>query len=383
MYKRTTWTDLSGLLAAVLLAVSCTEPVGPRPEGRGPGAPRFDVAASSGIALDQLNGKLGETTTIWQGFHPTNPHLGDAIVVTFYWIGSTNILTRVYDHLGDANATPVGNTYNLVEYVTAGGISMATYVALNVQNFPEGTYPSGENILVVQADLASPIQDGGLMLSAFSGVSTVSTQALGGSHQASGTGSSYPTVADPGALAIDADALAYGVTMSNGVVGVDPPLGFTTITTLSDANIATEANYLVQAGAGSVDPQWSWYFNSPSTWLATALVLNPAATQLAITVQPSTTLPFMTIRPPVKVTALDARGNPVASFNGLVTIAIANNGGLLMPGTLSGTKTVTAANGVATFSDLSIDQVGNGYTLQAAASGLTGAVSAPFNIGPM
>ena len=383
MYKRTTWTGLSGLLAAVLLAVSCTEPVGPRPEGRGPGAPRFDVAASGGIALDQLNGKLGETTTIWQGFHPTNPHLGDAIVVTFYWIGSTNILTRVYDHLGDANATPVGNTYNLVEYVTAGGISMATYVALNVQNFPEGTYPSGENILVVQADLASPIQDGGLMLSAFSGVSTVSTQALGGSHQASGTGSSYPTVADPGALAIDADALAYGVTMSNGVVGVDPPLGFTTITTLSDANIATEANYLVQAGAGSVDPQWSWYFNSPSTWLATALVLNPAATQLAITVQPSTTLPFMTIRPPVKVTALDARGNPVASFNGLVTIAIANNGGLLMPGTLSGTKTVTAANGVATFSDLSIDQVGNGYTLQAAASGLTGAVSAPFNIGPM
>ena len=40
-------------------------------------------------------------------------------------------------------------------------------------------------------------------------------------------------------------------------------------------------------------------------------------------------------------------------------------------------------NGVATFSDLSIDQVGNGYTLQAAASGLTGAVSTPFNIGPM
>src|SRR5256712_6026991 len=65
--------------------------------------------------------------------------------------------------------------------------------------------------------------------------------------------------------------------MSNGVVGVDPPLGFTTITTLSDANIATEANYLVQAGAGSLDPQWTWYFNSPSTWLATALVLNPAA----------------------------------------------------------------------------------------------------------
>src|SRR2546426_2073111 len=29
--------------------------------------------------------------------------------------------------------------------------------------------------------------------------------------------------------------------------------------------------------AGSLDSQWTWYFNSPSTWLATALVLNPAA----------------------------------------------------------------------------------------------------------
>jgi len=93
MDKRTALAGLSGggLLAAVLLAAGCTEPVGPGPEGRGPGAPQFDVGASGGIALDQLNGKLGETTTIWQGFHPTNPHLGDAIVVTFFWVGSTNI----------------------------------------------------------------------------------------------------------------------------------------------------------------------------------------------------------------------------------------------------------------------------------------------------
>jgi len=33
------------------------------------------------------------------------------------------------------------------------------------------------------------------------------------------------------------------------------------------------------------------------------------------------------------------------------------------PGTVPGTRTVTAVNGVATFSDLSIDQLGNGYTL--------------------
>ena len=44
-------------------------------------------------------------------------------------------------------------------------------------------------------------------------------------------------------------------------------------------------------------------------------------------------------------------------------------------GTLSGTTTVAAVAGVATFSNLSIDKVGNGYTLTASAAGLTGATS--------
>ena len=142
-----------------------------------------------------------------------------------------------------------------------------------------------------------------------------------------------------------------------------------------------EPDYGISTSTGSVDPQWNWYFDAPGTWLATALVLRPAATQLAFTVQPTTTLPLMTIQPAVTVTALDAAGNPATSYNGPVTIAIGNNGGLLMPGTLSGTKTVTAVNGLATFSDLSIDQLGNGYTLKVAASGFTGAESKPFNIG--
>jgi len=87
--------------------------------------------------------------------------------------------------------------------------------------------------------------------------------------------------------------------------------------------------------------------------------------------------------PAVQVTALDALGNPVPSFTGSVTIALGHNGGMLMPGTLSGTKTVAAVNGVATFSDLSIDQLGNGYTLLVTASGLAGSESASFNIGVM
>jgi hypothetical protein len=106
------------------------------------------------------------------------------------------------------------------------------------------------------------------------------------------------------------------------------------------------------------------------------------ATGLAFTVQPSDTRAGEDIKPAVHVTVVDAQGNRVTSFTGDVTVAIGRNGGLLMPGTLSGVTTVTAVSGIATFFDLTIDQIGNGYTLRATAPGLTGAESQPFNVGP-
>src|SRR5439155_1374957 len=62
-----------------------------------------------------------------------------------------------------------------------------------------------------------------------------------------------------------------------------------------------------------------------------------------------------------------------------VTVAIGTNPG---SSTLAGTNPVSAVSGVATFSDLSLTKVGTGYTLTAAASGLTGATSSTFNITP-
>src|SRR6266568_4034562 len=137
--NRTTVGKLAGLLAAACIGVSCNEAVAP---GRtGPDGPRFSATAGTGITLDQAEGALN-TGTGWSngGTHvgksfDANPHLGDAIVVTFYWQGSTNTITEVTDHLEDD--TPVGNAYTLVDYNTAGGYSMATYVATNIQNFPD------------------------------------------------------------------------------------------------------------------------------------------------------------------------------------------------------------------------------------------------------
>jgi uncharacterized repeat protein (TIGR01451 family) len=77
------------------------------------------------------------------------------------------------------------------------------------------------------------------------------------------------------------------------------------------------------------------------------------------------------------VRAVDAGGATVPAFNGAVTLAIGANPGA---GTLSGTATVSAVAGVATFPNLSINAAGTGYTLTASATGLAGVASAPFAI---
>ena len=109
-------------------------------------------------------------------------------------------------------------------------------------------------------------------------------------------------------------------------------------------------------------------------------VVPGTASQLVFTVPPNNTRAGATI-PPVQVTAYDAVGNQATNFIGSVVVAIGNNGGLLVPGRLSGGGPVGAVNGIATFSNLSIDVAGNGYTLIATIIG--GSVtkeSTPFNI---
>src|SRR5207247_1333305 len=103
------------------------------------------------------------------------------------------------------------------------------------------------------------------------------------------------------------------------------------------------------------------------------------ATQLVFGTQPSTTVANRLITPAVKVRALDALGNLVPSFAGSVTVALGTNPG---GATVSGTTPVTAVGGVATFSDLSINKTGTGYTLTASASGFAPVTSTAFDITP-
>jgi hypothetical protein len=111
--------------------------------------------------------------------------------------------------------------------------------------------------------------------------------------------------------------------------------------------------------------------------VAVPLTVNQVATDLAFTVEPSDVEAGVAITPPVEVSVLDRLGSVVADATDDVTMIILDNPG---GGTLSGTTTVTAVNGVAVFGDLSIDNPAAYYRLEAGATGLNIAESNTFDV---
>ncbi|MFI5460432.1 MAG: hypothetical protein ACHRXM_33870 [Isosphaerales bacterium] len=103
----------------------------------------------------------------------------------------------------------------------------------------------------------------------------------------------------------------------------------------------------------------------------------------------STTHFVVTQQPPASVTAgspfgltveaEDSSGNLDSSFNGTVTVALENNPG---GATLGGTLSVSASNGVAAFSGLTLNKAAAGYTLQVSSSGVTTATTSAITVSP-
>ena len=140
------------------------------------------------------------------------------------------------------------------------------------------------------------------------------------------------------------------------------------VATFSNLTIDRVGNgYTLIATANGLVNDFSASFN---------IIPGPAA-RLVFTVQPSSAPAASTISPPVEVTVADAKGNTVTGYGGSVTIAIGTNPS---GGTLFGTTTQPVSSGVATFSNLSIDLAGTGYTLQASSGALTNFISASFFI---
>ncbi len=163
-------------------------------------------------------------------------------------------------------------------------------------------------------------------------------------------------------------------------IGTDPSSGNATlggtITVAAVAGIATFnditvdkafSGYTLTASSGALTPGNSNSFN----------ITPNIKTQLAFSVEPTDADVDTNISPSIEVQIQDAYGN-VTTDTDSITLAINNNAG--PGGTLSGTLTVAAVNGVASFNDINIDIAGIGYTLDATAAGLTTATSSAFNI---
>ncbi|MFY0565578.1 beta strand repeat-containing protein [Archangium lansingense] len=102
-----------------------------------------------------------------------------------------------------------------------------------------------------------------------------------------------------------------------------------------------------------------------------------AAAALAFSVQPGVTQAGASVNPAVRVSIRDAFGNVVTGASDAITLSLSSNPG---SATLAGTTTVAAVNGVATFTDLSLNRSARGYTLQASTGALPSVTSSAFEI---
>ena len=151
----------------------------------------------------------------------------------------------------------------------------------------------------------------------------------------------------------------WGTTSATAVNGV---------ATFSLAVSKPGTGYTLTAGSGTLTGAISAPF----------AITPPPATRVVFTVQPSPAVAGDSIKPAVVVAIQSASGETL-SVTSAVTVALGVNPA---SGTLSGTTTVNAVNGLATFANLSLDQGGTGYTLTASSGTLTGATSTPFTISP-
>jgi len=201
-------------------------------------------------------------------------------------------------------------------------------------------------------------------------------------------------VAGDGQSAAAGTAVATRPAVKVTDAGGNPVMDVLVTFAVTDGDGAVASPLLVATDANGVATVSSWTLgNDPGQNLLTATISgsgvtgNPAvftataqvgsANKLVFVTQPSGVGVNSPISPAVTVQVQDAVGNLVNS-DAQVVMTLGNNP---TGATLSGTTTVSASGGTATFGNLRIDKAGTGYTLAATSlSGLIGASSAAFNV---
>lgn len=155
-------------------------------------------------------------------------------------------------------------------------------------------------------------------------------------------------------------------------------VGSATVTTGADGIAQTTWKLGTTVGTQTLTASAAGLSGSPVTFTATGRSIEPVRLAFG-TEPPPSTASQATIAPAVVVNALDAAGAVATGFTGPLTLTI--GGGAPVGALLSGTTTVNAVAGVATFGDLRLNKAGT-YTLVAAAGSLVPATSSSFQIVP-
>ena len=164
-----------------------------------------------------------------------------------------------------------------------------------------------------------------------------------------------------------------GTLTGGGVISMHPSLG----------GVAEWTSLRIdQPGAGytlhATAPGLREVFSDPFDITAGPAPQPNGADGLGFFTQPGTTRAGATIAP-LQVGALGPGGVVAAAYTGPIWISLGENP---TGATLSGTRHLFAVNGLVTFSDLSIDKPGTGYTLRATAWPLNYKTSVSFSITP-
>ncbi len=204
-----------------------------------------------------------------------------------------------------------------------------------------------------------------------------------GDNQSATVGTAVAT--DPAVLVTDSHgnpvigaSVTFAVASGGGTVNPTSAIltngsGIATVTSWTLGNIVG-SNTLTATATGS------GISGNPVTFTATGTV--GPADHLTFTVQPpSTTAVGAVMSPAIEVSIEDAQGNLVTGATDLITMAIGADGAG-GGSVLGGTTQVNAVAGVASFSDLTIDQVGSGFTLTVTSGSLAGGTSVTFDIIP-
>jgi hypothetical protein len=147
--------------------------------------------------------------------------------------------------------------------------------------------------------------------------------------------------------------------------------------TTSDKGVHTFTGVVLKT-AGTQSLSVSDVSNSSLLGSVSVKVTPAVATHLAFLQQPTSVGAGLLISPTVQVEVLDGFNNvETTDYQHSVTIAIGANP---TAGVLGGALTATVSGGIASFSTLSINQLGNGYTLVASSAGVSSVTSGSFNI---